>query len=85
MNKIEREKLRREIHGALGGNGWAFSSYEYDELNACTDRLNMVVDLFGKWRNAEIVDSRAFTECRCANPSYPLGNCSNCGGSVPLS
>ena len=23
-------------------------------------------------------------ECRCANPSYPLSNCSTCGGSVPL-
>ena len=83
MSETEREKLRQEIHNALDGDGWAYSNCGYDELVFCVEKLDVVVDLFERWRNAEIMGTHNNNECHCANPSYPLGSCSNCGGVAP--
>ncbi len=67
MDENEREELRREIHNALGGNGWAYSDYGYNEIVSCVKELNAVIDLFEKWRNGEIRGKRdlAIEECPC--------------------
>ena len=52
--------------------GWAEARLmppQYDECCAVLDEL--------------LTPTTEEKECHCANPSYPLGACSNCGGVCP--
>jgi hypothetical protein len=33
------ERVARAIHDGLGGDGWAYSNYGYDETKHCADKL----------------------------------------------
>lgn len=43
MDERTKENLRKAVHEALGGNGWAYANFGNDELNDFSGRLDDVV------------------------------------------
>jgi len=68
---MDREQLIRQIHRALGGNGWAYSNYGCDELTLRRDALESVADLFLELSSQQVTQADASSvisadvECTC--------------------